>query len=253
MSGVLRRLIVSIIVVSVFSACGDNAISDAGASTAISNIEAPALDKTKLTEQVTAATLTPVARIVPRRKVTARPTVTIVPKPVQLPEERRVVLSPTASPSPSLQATSAPVTVSPERNVPTASTSPLADLTIQIPVTPSSTASAEPRAVVGRITTTRGVDRLQRPEQEVTGFVIGERVYISVEFRDVRDGAVLGFRWRSPGGCNGEYETDPQSAIRRGFFAFYVNNATCQGVYDVDITVDRNVQGETTFTVNHAG
>lgn len=249
----LRRLVFPIIVVGVFSACGDDAILEAGALTTTSNVEASTLDKTRLTEKVTVAALTPVARIVPRRKVTARPTVTIVLKPVQPAEERRVASTPTAGPPPSPQVTSAPVTVSPERNVPTVSTSPLADLTVQIPVTASSTVSAEPRAVVGRITTTRGVDRLQRPEQEVTSFVIGERVYISVEFRDVRDGAVLGFRWRSAGGCSGEYQTDPRPSIRRGFFAFYINNATCLGVYDVDITVDRNVQGEVTFTVNHAG
>ncbi len=249
----LRRLVFPIIVVGVFSACGDDAILEAGALTTTSNVEASTLDKTRLTEKVTVAALTPVARIVPRRKVTARPTVTIVLKPVQPAEERRVASTPTAGPPPSPQVTSAPVTVAPERNVPTVSTSPLADLTVQIPVTASSTVSAEPRAVVGRITTTRGVDRLQRPEQEVTSFVIGERVYISVEFRDVRDGAVLGFRWRSAGGCSGEYQTDPRPSIRRGFFAFYINNATCLGVYDVDITVDRNVQGEVTFTVNHAG
>ena len=253
MLGVLRRLVFALIVVGVFSACGDDAISEVGTLTTTSNVEASTFEEPKMTEKVTVVALTPVARIVPRRKVTVRPTVPIVPKPVQLPEERRVVLSPTASPSPSLQATSAPVTVSPERNVPTSSTSPLADLTVQIPETASTSASVEPRAVVGRITTTRGVDGLQRPEQEVTGFIIGERVYISVEFRDVRDGAVLGFRWRSAGSCNGEYETEPQSSIRRGFFAFYINNATCPGVYDVDITVDRNVQGETTFTVSHAG
>ena len=95
MPGVLRRLVFAIIVVGVFtliliSSCGDDDVSEVDTSTTTTTGEALTLDKTKLTEQVTVAVSTPVARIVPRRKVAARPSVTVVPKPVQPAGERRV-------------------------------------------------------------------------------------------------------------------------------------------------------------------
>ena len=105
------------------------------------------------------------------------------------------------------------------------------------------------RAVVGRVATARKVDGLQRPSQQARTFVYGERVYISVEFRDVRKGAVLGFRWRTASGCGGQYETDVQSPMRRGFFAFHVDEAKCPGMYTVDITVDGWTLANTSFTV----
>ena len=104
------------------------------------------------------------------------------------------------------------------------------------------------RATVGRIATAVSVDGLQRPQELADTFSLDDRVYISVEFRDVREGARLGFRWQS-GSCGGEYETGPQRALRRGFFAFFVDETTCLGEHMVEITVDGAVAAATSFMV----
>ena len=92
------------------------------------------------------------------------------------------------------------------------------------------------------------MDGLQRPQDLSDMFGLDDRIYISVEFREVREGARLGFRWSS-GRCGGEYETGPQPAMRRGYFAFYVDETNCIGEHTVEITVDGAVAAETTFTV----
>jgi hypothetical protein len=251
--GMLRRLGVAITVVGALSACGDTTISDVVLSQATVSAGTSTIDARNTTKPATTAVVTPVARIVPRRKVTVSPSVITAPVVVQSVGERPVAMVPRPSPRPSPKGILVPVGAALERKVATVSTSPLADLSAPITDAPFPTGSADPRAVVGRVTTARNVDRLQRPEAEVNSFVIGERIYISVEFRGVRDGAVLGFRWKALGGCGGEYQADPQSSIRRGFFAFYIDNVKCQGVYYVDITVDGNVQTTVAFTVKHSG
>jgi len=92
------------------------------------------------------------------------------------------------------------------------------------------------------------VDGLQRPQDVSDVFGLDDRVYISVEFRDVREGARLGIRWSS-GNCGGEYETGPQQSLRRGYFAFYVDETNCVGAHAVEITVDGAVAAETSFMV----
>ncbi|MDE2902152.1 MAG: hypothetical protein OXP73_03890 [Chloroflexota bacterium] len=92
------------------------------------------------------------------------------------------------------------------------------------------------------------MDGLQRPQDVSEVFGLDDRVYISVEFRDVREGARLGFRWRSHS-CGGEYETGPQQSLRRGYFAFYVDETNCVGEHTVEITVDGAVAAAATFTV----
>ena len=92
------------------------------------------------------------------------------------------------------------------------------------------------------------MDGLQRPQDVSEVFGLDDRVYISVEFRDVRQGARLGFRWSS-GSCGGEYETGPQRPLRRGYFAFYVDETNCVGKHAVEITVDGAVAAETSFMV----
>ena len=93
---------------------------------------------------------------------------------------------------------------------------------------------------------------MQRPQDLADTFGLDDRVYISVEFRDVREGARLGFRWSS-GSCGGEYETGPQQALRRGYFAFYVDETNCIGEHSVEITVDGVAVGVTSFTIVGAG
>lgn len=92
------------------------------------------------------------------------------------------------------------------------------------------------------------MDALQRPQDLSDTFGLDDRVYISVEFRDVREGARLGFRWSS-GSCGGQYETDPQPALRRGYFAFYVDETNCLGEHMVEVTVDGAVAAVTSFTI----
>lgn len=92
------------------------------------------------------------------------------------------------------------------------------------------------------------MDGLQRPQDLSDTFGQDDRVYISVEFRDVREGARLGFRWTS-GSCGGEFETGPQQALRRGYFAFYVDESTCIGEHQVEITVDGAVAAVSSFVV----
>lgn len=101
---------------------------------------------------------------------------------------------------------------------------------------------------MGRIATALTVDGLQRPQDVAETFGLEDRIYISVEFRNVREGARLGFRWSS-GNCGGEYETGPQQQLRRGYFAFYVDDTNCVGQHDVQITVDGAVAAETSFMV----
>ena len=92
------------------------------------------------------------------------------------------------------------------------------------------------------------MDALQRPQDLSGTFGLDDRVYISVEFRDVREGARLGFRWSS-GSCGGQYETDPQPPLRRGYFAFYVDETNCLGEHMVEVTVDGAVAAVTSFTI----
>lgn len=97
--------------------------------------------------------------------------------------------------------------------------------------------------------TARSIDGLQRPAEIAEEFDYGERVYVSVEFIAVREGTVLGFRWECASGCDGSYETPPQQPIRRGFFAFYIDDAGCPGRYTVDITVDGETVAVTEFVI----
>lgn len=143
-------------------------------------------------------------------------------------------LSPVASPSPSPSPTTPAATPSPE--------------TTERPAASPTAAPTPARAVVGRIATALTVDGLQRPQDLSDVFGLDDRVYISVEFRDVREGARLGIRW-SAGSCGGMYETGPQQALRRGYFAFYVDETNCVGEHAVEITVDGAVAAETSFTV----
>ena len=146
--------------------------------------------------------------------------------------------SPAASPSPSPDPTTAAATASP-----TATAQPVASP----PPTPTQ-APTPLRASIGRVATALSVDGLQRPQDVSETFGLEDRVYISVEFRDVREGARLGIRWKSDN-CGGEYETGPQESLRRGYFAFFVEETTCVGEHLVEITVDGVVAAVTEFTV----
>ncbi len=161
--------------------------------------------------------------------------------------EPRPTATAAASPRPAAPTPPPPPTAAPQTPAPTAASTASPDERTPAP-TPAPP-PAELRAKVGRVVTTRSVDGLQRPSEPADTFQAGERVYISVEFFDVLRDAVLGFRWDSNSSCTGSYETPPQSAARRGFYGFYVDNASCPGTYDVEITVDGATAATAAFTI----
>lgn len=108
------------------------------------------------------------------------------------------------------------------------------------------------RAAVGRVATAEDVDGLQRPVNETSTFEPMQRVYIAVEFVNVRNGAELGFSWQADEGCAGSFTLAPQPAMRRGFFAFYIDETECLGRYVVQILVDGAAHAGTTFSIGAA-
>ena len=114
--------------------------------------------------------------------------------------------------------------------------------------TPTITNTRE-RGSVGRITTARGIDTLQRPVDPADRFGPNERVYVSAEFKGVRSGAVLGVTWKRDGEVVFTFETGPQSAFSRGFFAFYFDPGGGAGEFEAEILIDGEVSGRVSFTV----
>ena len=189
----------------------------------------------------------------PRPASTGTPTVSPEPAPTaqapptsvpETPPSTATAIPPSPSPSPAASPVASP-SPSPSPTTPAATPSPAETERPTAAPTPAPTPA---RAVVGRIATALKVDGLQRPQDLADTFGLDDRVYISVEFRDVRAGARLGFRWSS-GSCGGEYETGPQRALRRGFFAFYLDETTCVGAHAVEITVDGSVAAVTSFII----
>ena len=132
----------------------------------------------------------------------------------------------------------------------------------QTPPTPTPTATPAPSATptptitnrrergsVGRIATARTIDALQRPVDATDRFAPNERVYVSAEFKAVRSGAVLGVRWKRNGEEVFTFETGPQSAFSRGFFAFYFDPGGGAGEFEAEILIDGEVSGNVSFTV----
>ena len=180
------------------------------------------------------------------------------------------VLTPTGEPSPVLTRQAIPQTLQTRSATPlaTAAASPATapPLTASPVATPAPTAPPPPitttptaivpppgaRASVGRVATAENVDGLQRPVGETSTFEPTQRVYIAVEFIDVQTGAELGFSWQADGGCAGSYTLPPRSALRRGFFGFFIDETECIGRYVVEILVDGVAHAETTFAVGAA-
>jgi len=200
------------------------------------------------------AAATPTPRII---VITVTPTPP--PTPAPTPELRQTPTGQT--PSTSLQNRSA-TPLPTERVTPTAAPpSTPAPIATPAPTEPPRSVNRTPtaivpppnaRASVGRVATAEGVDGLQRPVNETTTFDPMQRVYITVEFINVRTGAELGFSWRADEGCAGSFTLAPQTAVRRGFFAFYIDETECLGRYVVQIMVDGAAHAETTFAIGAA-
>lgn len=108
------------------------------------------------------------------------------------------------------------------------------------------------RASVGRVATAENVDGLQRPVNETSTFEPMQRVYIAVEFTNVRAGAELGFSWLADGGCAGRFSLPAKVPVRRGFFGFFIDETECNSRYVVQILVDGVAHAETTFFIGAA-
>ena len=190
-------------------------------------------------------------------EVTVAPTAP--PTPAPTPEPRQSP-SPQA-PSASLQNRSAtPLPTVPVTPTAAPPTTP-APIATAAPTAPPPSATRTPtaivpppdaRASVGRVATAEDVDGLQRPVNETSTFEPGQRVYISVEFINVRSGAELGFSWQADEGCVGSFTLAPQSAMRRGFIGFFIDETDCLGRYVVQILVDGVAHAEITFSIGAA-
>ena len=184
---------------------------------------------------------------------TAPPTPAPTPEPRQTPNRQTPSTSlqnRSATPLPTVPVT--PTAAPPSTSSPVATPAPTAP---PPSVTRTPTAIVPPpnaRAAVGRVDTAEGVDGLQRPVGETSTFEPNQRVYIAVEFIDVRAGAELGFSWEADEGCRGSYSLPARSAMRRGFFGFFIDETECLGRYVVQILVDGVAHAETTFSIGAA-
>lgn len=104
---------------------------------------------------------------------------------------------------------------------------------------------------VGRVTLTRGIDSRQRPTEPAAIFSEQKRIYVSVEFIEIRKGAILGVRWRKGDSELFVYELPPSTAFSRGFFAFYFNpgGLGSAGSYSVEILISDEVAAKAAFEV----
>ncbi len=157
--------------------------------------------------------------------------------------------APVSTPIPRATATATPnvapiATSTPRANPPTPT--PIASPTAT--ATPSRTGSGA-RGSVGRVVVSRGVDSLQRPVDIADQFRPDERVYVSAEFKGVRADAVLGITWKRNGEELFTFETDPQSAFSRGFFAFFFDPGGVVGEFEAEILIDGEVLATASFTV----
>ena len=165
----------------------------------------------------------------------------------------------TPAPSASTPIPTAAATVTPTSTLasPTPTSTPPQTTPTETPTaTPATTATTTPtitntreRGSVGRIATARSIDTHQRPVDAADRFGPNERVYVSAEFKGVRSGAVLGVRWKRDGEEVFTFETGPQSAFSRGFFAFYFDPGGGAGEFEAEILIDGEVSGRVSFTV----
>ncbi len=238
MRGNLIRLAPAVamgVTASLLIACGDSV--DANGATTEATADTPTVVATTTTSPVPAPTSE-------ANGVETRPTVDGTPSLTATPGAQQ-----NRSATPLVTATSPSAETLTPQSSRTATSAVTAAPLPAITSTPTATPPPNARAAVGRVVTARAVDALQRPVDETSLFAPGERVYITVEYVDVRAGAELGFAWEAEAGCNGSYTTPPQSSIRRGFFGFFIDQTECVGRYDVKIQVDGVTLTEIDFLV----
>ena len=168
----------------------------------------------------------PVATLIPTATPTASPTVVTIP--------------PSRSSSP---VTTAPAPTSTPIPRPTAFPLPTTVEEVQEPTRVST------RGSIGRVALARKVDSLQRPVDIVDRFSRTERVYVSIEFKDVRAGAVLGVTWASSSKKIFTFETSPQGSFSRGFYAFFFDPGGVVGEFEAQILIDGEVVAISKFIV----
>ena len=176
----------------------------------------------------------------------ATPSGTAAPPPATDPPASTPVSTATATVPPTSTLASPTPTPAPPQTPPTET--PAATPAATATSTPTITNTRE-RGSVGRIATAHGIDTLQRPVDPAERFGTNERVYVSAEFKGVRSGAVLGVTWKRDGEVVFTFETGPQSAFSRGFFAFYFDPGGGAGEFEAEILIDGEVSGRVSFTV----
>ena len=190
-------------------------------------------------------------------EVTVAPTEPPAPAPTPEPQQTPSRQTPStslqnrsATPLPTLAVT--PTAAPPSTPAPVATPAPTAPPPSATRTPTAIVPPANARASVGRLATAEDVDGLQRPVNETSIFEPGQRVYISVEFINVRAGAELGFSWQADEGCAGSFTLAPQSAMRRGFIGFFIDETECLGRYFVQILVDSEAHAGITFSIGAA-
>lgn len=208
-------------------------------------------DSEAVAEPVAAVTPTPtivVVTVAPTQPPTPAPTPDPRPTPTGPPSSTSLQ-NRSATPLPAV--TASPAVAPPSTPSPIATPAPTASPSV--PRTPIAIVPpAGARASVGRVATAENVDGLQRPVNETTSFDPLQRVYIAVEFTNVRTGAELGFSWLADGGCAGRFSLPAKAPVRRGFFGFFIDETECNGRYVVQILVDGVAHAETTFFIGAA-
>ena len=208
-------------------------------------------DSEAVAEPVTATPTPPVVEVTvaPTEPPTPAPT----PEPRQTPSRQTPSTSlqnRSATPLPTLPIT--PTAAPPSTPAPVATPAPTAPPPSVTGTPIAIVPPANARASVGRVATAEDVDGLQRPVDETTTFAPAQRVYISVEFINVRAGAELGFSWLADEGCRGSYTLPSQPDMRRGFIGFFIDETECLGRYVVQILVDGVAHAEIAFSIGAA-
>lgn len=130
-------------------------------------------------------------------------------------------------------------------------TEPSPDVTISPSPRPTIPPAADEFAEIETITLALGLDASQGAVDPTLEFHPGERVNISIEFANVREGSRLGIRWSAGDRALGTFLTDPQSAYGRATFGFFFNLGASApiGRWRVEVLVGTRVAGVAEFAV----
>ena len=130
-------------------------------------------------------------------------------------------------------------------------TEPSAEVTASSSPRPTIPPAADEFAEIESITLALRLDAGQAALDPTLEFHPGERVNISIEFANVKEGSRLGIRWSAGDRALGTFLTDPQSGYGRATFGFFFNLGTSAaiGPWKVEVLVGTRVAGVAEFVV----